>query len=353
MCRHGTLVPPASPTPRQNCTRTFPGRPEQISRVRALLAHFLDGFPTTDDALLLASELATNAINHSASGKPAGTFTIRARRCGNCLNVEIEDQGSAWDGRLALAEAPHGLYLLRALSAACGTLPRPTGWVTWFTLTPSTSPEGEPAQMTHDHNPPVPGSQTTGTAAQLITDQLTAHGFGVQTREWDEVRNLTVVGVEQARSCLTVTDGGHLRWDYQPSPGPDTSPAAVTQIILHLLGAAPAEDRPLNDGTYPAFPVKGAAGRLLQDHGLKVALETYEDLESFDVVAEIHITNPGQPGRGMVTVNDNGDIEWECQASQAFNGEPAAIVAVIAPILTRAPATRREPASARNGHPQP
>lgn len=132
-------------TPWQNCTRTVPGRPDQISAVRALLAGFLDGFPAADDAVLLVSELAANACAHSVSGQPGGTFTVRARLCGSYLHAEIEDQGSGWDGCLRPAEAPHGLYLLRALSAACGTLPGTQGWITWFTLTPAHTPVHTPA----------------------------------------------------------------------------------------------------------------------------------------------------------------------------------------------------------------
>ena len=136
MCHRATLPAPASAVQVswRNWARTFPGRPEQVRVARTLLAGFLEGFPAADEALLLASELATNAISHSASGQPDGSFTIRARLSGVWLRVEVEDQGSAWNGRLVPAEAPHGLYLLRALSAACGTLNGAGGWLTWFTL---------------------------------------------------------------------------------------------------------------------------------------------------------------------------------------------------------------------------
>jgi hypothetical protein len=192
----------------------------------------------------------------------------------------------------------------------------------------------------HDNQAPAACGRDTGQTARLITDRLAAQGFGVRVREWGEVQNLTIVGVRQARSCLTVADDGHLRWDYQPEPGPRTSPAALARIVLHILGAEPADGRPLDDGAYPAFPLKGATGRLLQDHGLVVQLLTCEDTESFDVVAEISVTRPGRPERGTVKVNDDGDIEWGCQARQAFGGDAGAVVAVVAPVLRREPASR-------------
>ncbi|MGA2829638.1 MAG: ATP-binding protein [Streptosporangiaceae bacterium] len=124
----------------QNCTRSFPGRPDQISAVRALLADFLAGFPAADEAILLASELCTNAVTYSASGQPGGTFTVRAQLTGTYLHAQVEDQGSTWDGSLEPADPPHGLYLLRTLSTACGTFPGICGWVTWFTITNATTP---------------------------------------------------------------------------------------------------------------------------------------------------------------------------------------------------------------------
>lgn len=126
----------ATAAPRRSCTGSFPGRREHVRQARALITAFLDGCPIADDAILLLSELAANAVAHSASGTPGGTFIVRARVDDDgCLRAEVEDQGSGWDGNLGTAEAPHGLFLLRTLSAACGTRRGEQGWVTWFSLT--------------------------------------------------------------------------------------------------------------------------------------------------------------------------------------------------------------------------
>jgi serine/threonine-protein kinase RsbW len=117
------------------CRCTFPGRREEVSRARQLVAQYLSHSPVSDDAVLLVSELAANACAHSASGRPGGQFTVRV--CGNVQDgvyVEVEDGGSAWDGVFKHAESPHGLYLLQALSTACGTRRGDQGWITWFLL---------------------------------------------------------------------------------------------------------------------------------------------------------------------------------------------------------------------------
>jgi len=133
------LPPPAmlaEPMSWRGCAQSFPGRPEQVRAVRVFLASFLAGAPGSDDAVLLISELATNACTHSASGSPGGRLTIRAEFCPALgIHAEVEDQGSDWDGNIGSTIPPHGLYLLRELAATCGTRRGEHGWITWFTIT--------------------------------------------------------------------------------------------------------------------------------------------------------------------------------------------------------------------------
>ncbi len=189
----------------------------------------------------------------------------------------------------------------------------------------------------HDGTGAAGGGRGVGRSAKLVMDTLATEGFGTQTREWDELWDLTITGARRARSCLAIVEGGYLRWHYEPDSGPRTSPAAIARLVLRLLGTAGAGtgpgDRPLDDDTYRAFLLKGAVGRLLQDQGLKVELLSYEDLESFDVVAEIQVSDPHRPGRGRVRVTDQGFLEWECNAGEAFGSDAGAVVAVIAPVL--------------------
>ena len=56
-----------------------------------------DDCPLSDNLVLLTSELATNAILHSRSGRPAGTFSVRVTLYPDDYAwVEIIDQGGAW-----------------------------------------------------------------------------------------------------------------------------------------------------------------------------------------------------------------------------------------------------------------
>lgn len=94
---------------------TFPGELRQVKRVREALSPLLDRFefPRADDAILIASELAANAVVHSRSSAPCGQFILRAEIYPlHYVWIEVEDQGGAWVPRPHDAERPHGLDLV-------------------------------------------------------------------------------------------------------------------------------------------------------------------------------------------------------------------------------------------------
>ena len=75
--------------------RTFHGRTDQVARIRREIASHLTGCPITDDAVLIASELAANAVTHSDS---AGEFfTVRCDSHRDYIWIEVEDLGGPWE----------------------------------------------------------------------------------------------------------------------------------------------------------------------------------------------------------------------------------------------------------------
>jgi len=96
-------------------TGTYPADPAQVRHARAALAALLRDCPRADDAILVASELATNSVRHSSS-RDGGEFTLRAEARQDYVRIEVEDAGGPWrdgprdDGR------PHGFDVVAAIA---------------------------------------------------------------------------------------------------------------------------------------------------------------------------------------------------------------------------------------------
>jgi serine/threonine-protein kinase RsbW len=102
-------------------SRSFPAVPSQVPQARRFLASLLDSSPATDDALICLSELTTNAIQHSHSGRPDGTFTLRITLTPGRARIEVHDQGGPWTpGRDGDGQSGRGLLVVGELATAWG-----------------------------------------------------------------------------------------------------------------------------------------------------------------------------------------------------------------------------------------
>jgi anti-sigma regulatory factor (Ser/Thr protein kinase) len=75
--------------------RAFPGAPQQVRAARMFATSLLAGSPFCDDAVLVISELFTNAIVHTDSGKPGGLVIVQISRWLLGVRIAVTDQGSA------------------------------------------------------------------------------------------------------------------------------------------------------------------------------------------------------------------------------------------------------------------
>ena len=109
------------------CTRVFAGRPESAGAARSWVAGFFAP-PFAPDAALMASELVTNAIVHSASGLPGGSVTVTVAPGSGMARVDVIDQGER------AACAPHGLGKGLAIVAQLADVFGADGCDRWFAL---------------------------------------------------------------------------------------------------------------------------------------------------------------------------------------------------------------------------
>lgn len=123
---------------------TIPGNPENVASARAFIARALSRRPGVDSdaATLLTSELVTNAIQHTKSGR-GGEVTVNVISLPDGVLVEVTDQGAPGapvvKSDLYAAEG-HGLYLVQKLARQWGYLRGPVGTTVWFHLPGAAAP---------------------------------------------------------------------------------------------------------------------------------------------------------------------------------------------------------------------
>ena len=120
----GAPTPPDPGPGMQQGARRFPGRPESIRAARRFVAAALAAWPATQEAaLLLVSEVVTNAILHSASGDHGGSLEVRYALDDHEVYVEVLDAGGATHPRRYAqyleGVSGRGLALVEALATGC------------------------------------------------------------------------------------------------------------------------------------------------------------------------------------------------------------------------------------------
>ncbi|WP_250564524.1 ATP-binding protein [Sphaerisporangium fuscum] len=113
----------------------FSGTPMSIGQARTLAALILPDCPRLADVLVVVSELATNAVLHSASGATGGTYRLRVDVGPGAVEVAVDDQGPALvPARRPDGEGGHGLHLVAELADAYEVTLTETGRTAWCRL---------------------------------------------------------------------------------------------------------------------------------------------------------------------------------------------------------------------------
>ncbi|MFJ8358291.1 ATP-binding protein [Streptomyces sp. NPDC093984] len=136
--------------------------------VRRLLGRWGTGDCTTDNAVLVTSELVTNAVKHTASDR----IVCRIRTDGHRLRIEVQDENRG--GTLPTRRRPgpddqngRGLTLVGMLSGDWGVREAPdgSGRIVWADLAPEPGETvaTDPPQLPHTLRPdPHPAAQAEG-----------------------------------------------------------------------------------------------------------------------------------------------------------------------------------------------
>ncbi|MEY9969137.1 anti-sigma regulatory factor (Ser/Thr protein kinase) [Streptacidiphilus sp. MAP12-16] len=117
----------------------FPGELPCVREARRHIAGLLRGSPfeaSLDDAVLLVSELVSNAVLHTRSGGAEGRFVVELAHPGEMVRIMVHDQGShrVPTMRPGSGEGGRGLGLVDALADRWGAYGGHDGRCVWFEL---------------------------------------------------------------------------------------------------------------------------------------------------------------------------------------------------------------------------
>jgi serine/threonine-protein kinase RsbW len=138
----------------------FPGSVEQVHHVRRAVGRYLARCPAADDAVLIVSEIAANAIVHSASRDQF--FTVRAELFPGYVWVEAEDLGGPWRIRQSDGRS-HGLDVVQALTGPDGWGVETTtdgGRIVWARLDLTAGSDTARHRARHEHDQEHPHDHT-------------------------------------------------------------------------------------------------------------------------------------------------------------------------------------------------
>jgi len=124
----------------------FPGEAAAVGAARQFVAGVLGrDWPGLDDVLLMVSEVASNAVRHTASGDGGGWFDVLVSLTGQTARVEIADRGSSSEPSIpddhgdrpgtAVLTGGRGLRIVDALADRWGHGGDELGRVVWFEIT--------------------------------------------------------------------------------------------------------------------------------------------------------------------------------------------------------------------------
>ena len=177
----GPLVPaPAAPGLRWR--RAFPGEARQLSALRRWLESLLPPCPARDDVVLVATELGTNAVRHTASGR-GGSFAVEITWHQEAVRVAVADGGSPTSPRVIddpAAESGRGLRLVQDLSVRTGACGDQRGRLVWADIPWAAPGATEPGLLADQHEAAI-GDGQAELAAQFAGIPA---WFGRSTLQW-------------------------------------------------------------------------------------------------------------------------------------------------------------------------
>ncbi|HEV2371686.1 MAG TPA: ATP-binding protein [Streptosporangiaceae bacterium] len=255
---------PAPLVPELRWRRVFPGEERQLGLLRRWLASLLPDCPERADVLSVATELGSNAVQHTLSGRGAW-FAVEVTLHQGVVRVAVADCGGPAEPQVVndpRAERGRGLLLVHGLSVRMGTVGDHRGRLVWADVT-------WPGQ---DHRPTEPDPyQTAVRDAEAALARRFAGvpaWFGRSTLAW-----WAVAGPEGLVSAPTAQELAGLLQRLLGAA--DTAQSSVCGQVHHRGAgdrAAPAPRRWPGGGQVAAHWMRPGAASASRGRGLPVSV---------------------------------------------------------------------------------
>src|SRR6266568_967142 len=153
---------PAELTPGMRWRRVFPGEERQLALMRKWLTWLLPDAPARHDIVTVATELASNSLRHTASGRGGG-FAVEVTWNGCAVRVAVADCGGPDEPRVVddpEAEQGRGLLLVHGLSLRTGVCGNERGRLVWADIGWEISGGPDPATPGDPYEAAIRDSET-------------------------------------------------------------------------------------------------------------------------------------------------------------------------------------------------
>jgi serine/threonine-protein kinase RsbW len=233
----GSSSLPSALTTELRWRHVFPGREPELSALRRWLAALLPGCSARDDVLSVATELGTNAIKFSSSGR-GGWFAVEITWRGQMVRVAVADGGGPTAPHMVddpMGDHGRGLVMVRALAARTGVCGDERGRLVWADV-PWTGEGAVAVRSSPDAYETAIGQDEAALARRFAG---VAIWFGRRTLQW---------WAQPGDRLLTAPSAGELAelLDHMLRPAP-----RLSRVVAEDPGAARAGERARG----PAAPV--------------------------------------------------------------------------------------------------
>src|SRR5712691_6442752 len=205
--------------------RVFAGEERQLGELRRWLESLLPKCSALDDLAIIATELGTNAIQHTASGR-GGWFVVEISWLRSAVRIAVADCGAPAGPQVIDdpdGEHGRGLLVVQGLSARTGVCGDHRGRLVWADI-PWGGADAEQPASSQD---PYEAAISDGQAALASRFTGVPAWFGRSTLHWWALAGGKLLAAPSAQELASLLDRVPGVLDYVPGLPPARPPSAV------------------------------------------------------------------------------------------------------------------------------